>query len=92
MEKTSYIRGMAEVVFGGSIRITGATMNGKQVLAFTEMEQQLECGTEIPQAEFDKPPRPQVVLAFDNIKSVNVLRDALDMVEKYLNHDKPKNE
>ena len=81
MSKTSFIRGQAEVFFGGSIKILCGTNNeGKCLLAFSELNEQMKVGENMGDADsYD----PQVFLVFDNLDSVTIVRDALECIEKY---------
>lgn len=87
MKKTSYINGSAVVVFGGGIAVqSGYSVNKKEaVVAFSELKKQLECGEDF---EEDAPKYPiQVQLVFDNLKSIEVVRRALDTAERFLKNE-----
>ena len=81
MSKTSYIRGKAEVIFGGSIKILcGTNHAGECLLAFSELKEQMKVGEHMGDADsYD----PQVFFVFDNLDSVTIVRDALECIEKY---------
>jgi hypothetical protein len=85
-KRTSYIRGRAVVRFGGAIGIeVGHYESGEFVVAFKEAKEQKEVGDEIGIGEtWDT----QVILVFDNPKSVSMVRDALDCVESGLKYGK----
>lgn len=80
--KTSFINGSAVVVFGGGIAVSTGynTQNGNVVVAFSEMVEQLEAGADID----DNEPTYgiQVQLVFDNLKSIEICRRALDVAER----------
>lgn len=86
-ERTSFIKGRAEVHFGGSIVIeVGQTEENKRfVIAFSEAKEQKEVG-DVTGDKWDA----QVFLVFDNLLSVSMLRDALDSVEQGMKYGKIK--
>lgn len=79
-EVTSYVRGRAEAVFGGAILI-GIGYNEKDntgAIMLSEAEKNLGVGAEIGDTKsYD----PQVVLVFNDLRSIDVMRDALDNLE-----------
>ena len=81
-EHKSFIVWRSQVVFGGAIQISSGydTKNNKGVILFSELKEPLNVGDTLPEnAEaYD----PQVQLVFDNIWSLNILRDAIDNVEQ----------
>lgn len=81
-EHKSFIVGRSQVVFGGAIQISSGydTKNNKGVILFSELKEPLNVGDTLPEnAEaYD----PQVQLVFDNIWSLDILRDAIDNVEQ----------
>lgn len=79
-EVRSYVRGRAEAVFGGAIKVSigydKATESGAIMLS--EIEKNIGIGAEIGDTKsYD----PQVVLVFNDIRSIDVMRDALDNLE-----------
>ena len=83
MTKKSHITGAATIVFGGAIGI-GIHYNNEENevgIYFSELKEQLEAGSDIGDREtYD----PQVVLVFDNMTSINVVRQAIDLAERTL--------
>lgn len=81
MSKTSYIRGKAEVVFGGAIKIMcGTSTDGDFVLGLAELKEQKKVGDT---AENEEAYDPQVLLVFNNLDSVTIVRNALECVEQW---------
>ena len=86
-KRTSYIRGRAEVYFGGAIGIeVGQIQDGRYVVAFREAKEQSEVGCKIKDT-WDA----QVFLVFDNPLSLSYVRDALDRVEEGMKYGKLDN-
>lgn len=85
-ERTSFIRGRAEVHFGGAIGIeVGQLEDGRFAVAFKEAKKQKEVGDKMEDA-WDA----QVFLVFDNPLSLSYVRDALDSVEEGMKYGKLK--
>ena len=85
-ERTSFIRGRAEVHFGGAIGIeVGQLEDGRFAVAFKEAKKQKEVGDKMEDT-WDA----QVFLVFDNPLSLSYVRDALDSVEEGMKYGKLK--
>lgn len=85
-KRTSYIRGRAEVHFGGAIGIeVGQLEDGKFAVAFKEAKDQKEVGDPL-QDTWDA----QVFLVFDHPLSLSMVRDALDYIEEGMKYGKLK--
>lgn len=80
----SYIEGEAKVIFGGKIKVDIADHlpTGKICVLFSELKEQHDPGVDISEEETKEiENRGQVVLAFNNIRSVEVVEKALTMVK-----------
>jgi hypothetical protein len=85
-QRTSFIRGRAEVHFGGAICIeVGQLEDGRYAIAFKEAKEQSEVGEKAGET-WDA----QVFLVFDHPLSLSYLRDALDNVEYGMKYGKLK--
>lgn len=81
-EYRSGIIGRARANFGGAIQIRIHGGDGKAAVSLSEVKQPLNVGDRIPDDAELYP--PQVWLAFDNLTSIDMMRDALDCLEVYL--------
>ena len=91
-EVKSYVRGRAEAVFGGAIGISIGydEKSDAGIIALSELEEQLGVNAEIGSTKFYE---PQVFLVFNNLHSIEAMRDALDNIEyalKYKHLEKPE--
>lgn len=72
------------VKFGGKIKIGCGDMNGSEVVAFQELEKQVNVGDKHGE-DWDYK-APTVYFMFDNIKSVELVEEALQIVKEKLNN------
>lgn len=80
----SYIEGEAKVVFGGKIKVNIADHlpTGRICVLFSELKEQHDPGADISDKENEEiENRGQVVLAFNDIRSIEVVKTALDLIE-----------
>ena len=80
----SYIEGEAKVVFGGKIKVDIADHlpTGRICVLFSELKEQHDPGADISDEEAKQiENRGQVVLAFNDIRSIEVVKKALDLIE-----------
>jgi len=82
----SGIIGRARAKFGGAIQIgihggVGSD-KGKVAISLAEVKEQVGVGKELPDGV--EKYGPQVWLVFDNLTSIDMMRDALDCLEEYL--------
>ena len=89
MEKYhSGITGRALVNFGGKIHVWLGFNDEENIgsLVLAETKESHNVGDNLPKgvAEYE----PQVILRFDNIESINIVRDGLDLLERALKDGK----
>ena len=82
----SGIIGRAHAKFGGAIQISilGGVRGdkGKVAILLSEIKEQVGVGKELPDGV--EKYGPQVWMEFDNLTSIDMMRDALDCLEEYL--------
>ena len=84
----SGVIGQATAKFGGSIEIGIHGWKNKQLtpekvaISLRELKKPLNAGDEIPDGAETYP--PQIWLEFNNLTSINLMRDALDCLEQFL--------
>ena len=84
----SGIIGKARVKFGGAIRIGihGGVLNDSDkviaAISLSEVMEPTDVGNEVPESTKDF--GQQVWLEFNNLTSIDMMRDALDCLEEYL--------
>ena len=80
MKKTSYVIGQAQVRFGGSIQVgVGYNKESKTAaIQFAEFKEQVNVGDKPTVAAYE----PQVEFIFNNLESIKIVRQALDMCER----------
>ena len=82
----SGIIGRARAKFGGAIQISvhGGVRGdmGRVAISLSEVKEQVGVGNMLPEGV--EKYRPQVWLEFDNLTSIDIMRDALDCLEEYL--------
>ena len=80
--------GQATAKFGGAIEIGIHGWKNKQMdpekvaISLRELKKPLNAGDEIPDGAETYP--PQIWLEFNNLTSINLMRDALDCLEHFL--------
>jgi hypothetical protein len=91
MEKTSYIKGFGHVKFGGAIQLCFGVSKktNNPVIGFSELPNQHEAGADITDDEIAQIKyKGQIVFEFDDVRSIDIVRRALDKVESYLKEKK----
>ena len=82
----SGIIGRAHAKFGGAIRIGihggVRSCKGRVAISLSEVKEQVGVGNMLPEGV--EKYGPQVWLEFDNLTSIDMMRDALDCLEVYL--------
>ena len=82
--RASYINGEAQVIFGGKIKVDIADHipTGRICVLFSELKEQHDPGSDISKEESEQIENiGQVVFAFNDRRSVEVVKKALTMVE-----------